>query len=53
MSVVIKNDELERKSKINSILEIRNGLMGVKRDIFLLLIGFMNFYHGDNKTRNV
>jgi hypothetical protein len=53
MSVVIKTGEMKRMSGINSNFEISNGLMGVKRDIFLLLIGFMNFYLGDNKTRNV
>jgi hypothetical protein len=53
MSAVIESHDIERKLGTNSNFEIRNGLLGVKRDIFLLLIGFMNFYHGDNKTRNV
>jgi hypothetical protein len=53
MSAVIESHEIERMLGTNSNFEIRNGLLGVKRDIFLLLIGFMNFYHGDNKTRNV
>jgi hypothetical protein len=53
MSVVFKNVKIKRKSEIDSNIEIKNGLIGVNRDIFLLLIGFMNFYLGDNKTRNV
>jgi hypothetical protein len=40
----------------NCIIEgydIRNGLLGIKRDRFLLLIGHMSFESTDGKTRNV
>jgi hypothetical protein len=53
MSVVIKNNDLERKSQINSKFEIKNGLLGVQRDIFLLLLGYMCFESEEKKTRNV
>jgi hypothetical protein len=33
--------------------EVVNGLLGVKRDTFLLLIGYMSLENNDNKTRNV
>jgi hypothetical protein len=32
---------------------IKNGLLGIKRDRFLLLLGHMTFGKTDNKTRNV
>jgi hypothetical protein len=40
----------------NSIIDqydIKNGLLGIKRDRFLLLIGHMTFENTDNKTRSV
>jgi hypothetical protein len=53
MSVVITNDDLKNELPINWSFEITNGLLGIERDTFLLLIGYVHFDHNDNKTRNV
>jgi hypothetical protein len=53
MSIVISNEDLESKYPLNWSFEIRNGLLGVKRDRFLSLIGYMHFNKNDNKIRNV
>jgi hypothetical protein len=53
MSVIIKSCDLKNKSPINCSFEITNGLLGVERDTFLLLIGYVGLDYGDNKTRNV
>jgi hypothetical protein len=53
ISVVTNNYDLKRKSQVNSNFEIRNGLLGIKRDVFLVLLGYSSFDCGDNKTRNV
>jgi hypothetical protein len=40
----------------NSVVDgydVKNGLLGIKRDRYLLLIGHMSFENTDNKTRNV
>jgi hypothetical protein len=44
---------LRRKSAINSSLEIKNGLLGVKRDVFLLLLAYMYFENGEMKIKSV
>jgi hypothetical protein len=33
--------------------DIKNGLLGVKRDTFLLLLGYMIIENTNNKTQNV
>jgi hypothetical protein len=53
MSNIIGRDNLKRKSQIDLNFEIRNGILGVNRDIFLLLLGYTSTERGDNKTRNV
>jgi hypothetical protein len=43
-------------NKTNSVIDgydVKNGLLGIKRDRFLLLIGHMSLENTDNKTRNV
>jgi hypothetical protein len=52
MSIVISNKDLESKSPLNWSFEIRNGLLGVKRDRFLSLIGYMYFDKNQIKTMN-
>jgi hypothetical protein len=40
----------------NSVIDgydVKNGLLGIKRDRYLLLIGHMSLEGNDNKTRNV
>jgi hypothetical protein len=40
----------------NSVVDgydVKNGLLGIKRDRFLLLIGHMSLGNNDNETRNV
>jgi hypothetical protein len=51
MSIVVSRQDLETKSMLNWSFEIKNGLLGVKRDRFVSLIGYVHF--DDNKTRNV
>jgi hypothetical protein len=57
MSEIVKDDvEFERNKKNSPLIEkfdVLNGLIGIKRDNFLLLIGYMNIGNNDNKTRNV
>jgi hypothetical protein len=53
MSIVISNKDLETKSPLNWSFEIKNGLLGVKRDRFVSLIGYVHFDENNNKTRNV
>jgi hypothetical protein len=33
--------------------DIKNGLLGIKRDRFLLLLGYVNVENTHDKTRNV
>jgi hypothetical protein len=51
MSNVISKEHLKIKTPLNWSFEIKNGLLGVKRDRFVSLIGYVHF--DDNKTRNV
>jgi hypothetical protein len=40
----------------NSVVDgydVKNGLLGIKRDRYLLLLGYMGLENTDNKTRNV
>jgi hypothetical protein len=53
MSIVVSRKDLETKSPLNWLFEIRNGLLGMKRDKFLSLIGYVHFDKNNNKTRNV
>jgi hypothetical protein len=53
MSIVVSSKDLETKSPLNWSFEIRNGLFGVKRDIFVSLIGYVHLDENDKKTRNV
>jgi hypothetical protein len=53
MSIVISIEDLESKSPLNWSFEIKNGLTGIKRERFLLLLGYAHFDVNDNKTRNV
>jgi hypothetical protein len=53
MSVVISSQDLETKSPLIWSFEIKNGLLGVKRDRFVSLIGYVHFDENNNKTRNV
>jgi hypothetical protein len=53
MSAVIGKDNIKIESPINWNFEIDNGLLGIKRDSFLLLLAYMNFGNGEKKTRNV
>jgi hypothetical protein len=48
MSIEIKNTNC-----IVDGYDVKNGLLGIKRDRFLLLIGHMSLENNDNKTRNV
>jgi hypothetical protein len=51
MSIVVSSQDLETKSPLNLSFEIKNGLLGVKRDRFVSLIGYVHF--DDKKTRSV
>jgi hypothetical protein len=53
MSYIIKDNNLNKKSQMFSKFEIKNGLVGVNRDIFLLLLSYMCFENAVQKTRNV
>jgi hypothetical protein len=53
MSIVISSQDLETKSTLNWSFEIKNGLLGVKRDRFVSLIGTLHFDEKNNKIRNV
>jgi hypothetical protein len=53
MSIVFPSQDLETKSPLNWSFEIKNGLLGVKRDRFVSLIGYVHFDENNNKTRNV
>jgi hypothetical protein len=48
MNVNLYNDD-----SIFERYDVRNGLLGIKRDRFLLLIAHMSFESTDGKTRNV
>jgi hypothetical protein len=50
---IIGRCSFSTKPLINYSFEIENGLGGIKRDRFLLLIGYAHFSLNDNKTRNV
>jgi hypothetical protein len=52
MSYVAKDNNSKKKSQIHLKFEIKNGLFGVNRDIFLLLLSYMRFENGEQKTRN-
>jgi hypothetical protein len=51
--------EAEMNVNINNAIciiegyDVKNGLLGIKRDRYLLLIGHMSLENNDNKTRNV
>jgi hypothetical protein len=50
------NDSIIEIKKSDSRIEcfyIENGLLGIERDTFLLLLGHMSFENNDNKTQNV
>jgi hypothetical protein len=53
MSNVISKEHSKIKTPLNWSFEIKNGLLGVKRDRFVSLIGYVHFDENDNKTRNV
>jgi hypothetical protein len=53
MSTVILRKNLKKEFFLYWSFEIENGLIGIKRDRFLLLLGFVHFDTNDNKTRNV
>jgi hypothetical protein len=53
MSIVVSSQNLETKYPLNWSFEIKNGLLGVKRDRFVSLIGYVHFDENDNKTRSV
>jgi hypothetical protein len=41
MSIIIGSDDLKSKSQKNWNFEISNGLLGIERDTFLLLIAYI------------
>jgi hypothetical protein len=45
--------DINNANSIVDVYDVKNGLLGIKRDKFLLLIGHMSFEHTDDKTRNV
>jgi hypothetical protein len=47
------DSDLEKKLTVNYKFEIKNGLLGIERDRFLLLLGYSNLIHSDIITRNV
>jgi hypothetical protein len=49
------NSIIEIKKSDSGIewFDIENGLLGIERDTFLLLLGHMSFENTYNKTRNV
>jgi hypothetical protein len=50
------NNSIIKIKKSDSLIEcfdVENGLLGIERDTFLLLLGHMSFEKTDNKTRNV
>jgi hypothetical protein len=53
MCIVIKNDDLKKELPINGCFEITNKPLGIERDTFLLLIGYVHFDNNDKKSRNV
>jgi hypothetical protein len=57
MSEIVRDDMKFERNKKDSLLiekfDVLNGLIGIKRDNFLVLIGYMNIENNDNKTRNV
>jgi hypothetical protein len=53
MSNASASFDLEKRSRINLSFEFDNGLIGVKRGRFLLVIGYQQLYPNDNKTGNI
>jgi hypothetical protein len=53
MSTGVSSQDLETKSPLNWSYEIKNGLLGVKRDRFVSLVGYIHFDKNNNKIRNV
>jgi hypothetical protein len=47
------NVDMNVTDSIAKGFDIENGLLGVERDTFLLLVGHITFENTDNKTRNV
>jgi hypothetical protein len=45
--------ETERTDSRIECFDIENGLLGIERDTFLLLLGHMGLENTDSKTRNV
>jgi hypothetical protein len=52
-NINISNENLGSKSPLNWSFDIKNGLIGIERDIFLLLLGYGYFNVNNSKTRNV
>jgi hypothetical protein len=56
MGANIISNFFNKNNKSDSLIkqfDVKNGLLGIKRDRFLLLIGHMSLENNDNKTRNV
>jgi hypothetical protein len=45
--------EIKKSDSQIELFDIENGLLGIERDTFLLLLGHMTLENNDNKTQNV
>jgi predicted AAA+ superfamily ATPase len=45
--------EVNKSDLLIEQFDVKNGILGIKRDRFLLLLRHMSFENADNKTRNV
>jgi hypothetical protein len=56
MSINVNNNseiEVSKSDSLGKEYDYANGLLGMERDTFLLLLRHMSFENGDSKTRNV
>jgi hypothetical protein len=56
MGANINGNFSNKNNKSNSLVkqfDVKNGLLGIKRDAFLLLLAYMVLESADSKTRNV
>jgi hypothetical protein len=57
MSVNVNNNntiiEVDKFASLIDQFDVINGLLGIERDTFLLLSGYLALENTDNKTRNV
>jgi hypothetical protein len=53
ITIVCASYDLEKQSRINLSFEFDNGLVGVKRYRFSLVIGYQHLDPKDRKTKNI